>query len=134
MIIKPLGQNAPNLHLRLEVLNDTGSSVLSIRQTEANNLGITQPNYPGNFGSVSVQTASGSVNRLNVYVTACIEDGQGGVLGTPFRESAVIVPNNLSILSGDMMRDHFYFGTPKRNDMLVIALTKNALMQGLPAR
>lgn len=134
MSISPIPGSGLNGFIQEYVLNDTGSNVLSIRQIQANQLGITNPNYLGYLGLYPVRTADGIQQRVSTMVQILLHDDNGNALGTWIREDAVVVPDAMDLLSGTNMRAEFYFATPKANDMLVIAKTRNALTQALPVR
>jgi hypothetical protein len=102
---------------RITVMNDTGSNILSIFDTDMLHLGNAQ-GYAGWFGGVAVRNANGTVNRyprIHVQVQLVRDDKSVWI-----DEWAMVKPSspNVPRLSGLGIRDILYLGTAPGNDLV----------------
>ncbi|KAM5441464.1 hypothetical protein MferCBS31731_003535 [Microsporum ferrugineum] len=130
--IKPIF-SPPSSSINVTMLNDTGSNMLTVFDTDLIALAIP-PTYAG-FGSyVSMSTAGGQVQRQHIVVEVQLLDSQGNPVSDWILEHGIVTPATLgtSRLSGDGMRQHLYFATAPGNTHLYVAEKKNGIVQQLP--
>ncbi|OAT00265.1 uncharacterized protein BDCG_16552 [Blastomyces dermatitidis ER-3] len=118
--IRPIpGLLSSSLSITVTMLNDTGSDVLTVFDTDLTALAIP-PTYEG-FGTyVSVSTPNGIIIRQQVIVDIQLLDSQGNPVSDWIREEGVITPAALGVgrLSGDGIRQSLYFATAPGNQHL----------------
>jgi hypothetical protein len=113
----------------LDVMNDTGSSILSLTKGQARQRGINV-DFPE--GTLNVLTANGIVSRERHLVRVQICGPGQSLLGHSFLEHAIIVPDGTpNLLSGSRMRDKFCFASSKGNQWLAIGTSKEATFEAL---
>lgn len=122
-MLTELGGDGSRVGIR--VINDTGSSVLTILNTDLMYLGNLQAYY-GWSGDVFVTVANGNVERLHslwveirFLVPETLEPWGPWIL-----EQAVIRVDAIDRLSGSGMRQHLFFGTSPLNAHVAVATTK----------
>ncbi|KAL2359239.1 hypothetical protein RJZ56_007915 [Blastomyces dermatitidis] len=132
--IRPIpGLLSSSLSITVTMLNDTGSDVLTVFDTDLTALAIP-PTYEG-FGTyVSVSTPNGIIIRQQVIVDIQLLDSQGNPVSDWIREEGVITPAALGVgrLSGDGIRQSLYFATAPGNQHLYVAEKKNGIVKVLP--
>ncbi len=110
-------------------MNDTGSDILSLFQSDLQYLGNMQ-GYAGWLGVIPISYANGATQyypRIKVEVQLVRDDN------IPWsdwiRELAIIQPDSpgLSRLSGYEIRNVLYLGTSPGNHSLAVATTKGGL-------
>jgi hypothetical protein len=118
-----------DLYLTTSMLNDTGSTALSLFYTEAAALGY-DPNVHITR-QVNVLTAAGYVQPEFLEVEIQVINYNGAPLTRWFRENAVLVQHTGSEarLSGSNVRSYLYFATTPRdsNQFLHVSRTKTGL-------
>lgn len=84
----------------------------------------------------TVTTANGVVDRERITIEIQLLMADGTAISPWFRELAIIKPILPGAsdyrLSGNAMRNHFYFATAPGNTMLYIAKKKNGIVTQLP--
>jgi hypothetical protein len=120
-------------------MNDTGSGLLHLYDTDLTAMGINRNNYTAWGQPVRLWTASGVTQKQTLFVEVQLQRREQGGVVTPvadwFREhSSVSTPSSSRnyILSGLGMRNHFFFATSPGNNTLYVAQKKNGLMSMLP--
>jgi hypothetical protein len=108
---------------RITVLNDTGSSRLSLRDTDIQYLGNSE-------GYTAVRNASGTINRyrrLLIQFQLVREDDSPW--SDWINERALVKPVAPGVprLSGNRIRDVMYLGTAPGNHFLAVAATKGGM-------
>ena len=114
----------------INLLNDTGSDVLTLFTADLQRLG-NFVNYQGWVRDAVIGTANGTQERLpSLLVEARFVDPQTFIAWGPwFREQAIIrhlVPG-VQRLSGSNMRNQFYFGTGPGNQHVAVSTSKTRL-------
>ncbi|KAF3898664.1 hypothetical protein GTR04_0045 [Trichophyton interdigitale] len=120
---------APPVFLNITMLNDTGSSLLTVFDTDLVALGI--PSTYGGYGpQIPISTAAG-VLRQNIAVEMQLLDSYGDPMSDWFFENSVVVPlaQGVTRLSGNGIRELFYFATAPGNTHLYVAKKKNGIYQ-----
>jgi hypothetical protein len=113
------------------LLNDTGSNLMNILQSDLTAMGIRPSSYRGYSPHVKITTANGTVRRRTLQLQIQLRDQNGTAASDWFIEEAAIVPRG-DRLSGEEIRNRFYFATPPGNAILCIAEKKNGLLTALP--
>lgn len=117
-------------------MNDTGSTRQTIFTTDLTNLHYDRNTYQGGRGITTVVTANGVVNRERITIEIQLLMADGTAISPWFRELALIkhvLPGVPAFrLSGNAMRDHFYFATAPGNTTLYVAKKKNGIVTQLP--
>jgi hypothetical protein len=114
---------------RVNVINDTGSSLLTLFDTDILQLGILE-GYTGWRGEVTVRNASGTVNRYRrIRVQFQLLRDDDSPWSNWINDYAVIKPDSQGVprLSGCGIRRVMYLGTPPGNHLLAIATTKGGM-------
>jgi hypothetical protein len=111
---------------RIIVINDTGSNLLTLFDTDMSSLGNFQ-GYTGWIGDAEVRDASGMVNtyrRLRVQVQLLRDDNSPW--SDWINERAVVKPASQGVprLSGYGIRKILYIGTAPGIHVLAVAATK----------
>lgn len=105
--------------------------MMNIWQSDLTAMGIARKSYNGYGPRVSIITANGIVRRPTLTLEIQLRDQNGTTASEWFREEAAIITQG-DRLSGESIRDEFYFATAPGNDFLYIAQKKNGLMDLLP--
>jgi hypothetical protein len=127
---KPLSGGNP---IDIGIMNDTGSNIMSLSQTDVNAMGITR-NYPGWAGTAHITTVNGVIIRQRIYILIQLRKLSGGIASDWFRERATVSTQQLDYrLSGNNLRRRFYFTTAPGNRRLFISERKHGLIALLPA-
>ena len=113
----------------ITVLNDTGSSILTVFDTDMGCLGDRQW-YTGQLGHVAGRNANGMMSvypRIHVQVQLRRDDGSPR--SDWIDEWAVVKPSmpNVPRLSGVGIREDLYLGTAPGNTVLAVAATKGGM-------
>lgn len=123
-------------------MNDTGSDIQTLYAADYlvlstalfKNIGLYLWTTPCN-----ISTANGSV-RLPTTIIQISVIAPTGDPANPYKvimdwedQQVVIMPTGSPCLSGDTMRNHLFFCTPKGNHALYIADCKTTLMKNMPA-
>jgi hypothetical protein len=114
---------------RINVINDTGSSLLTLFDTDISLLGNLQW-YTGWRGDVTVRNASGTINRyrrLRVQIQLVRDDDSPW--SNWINDYAAIKPASQGVprLSGCGIRRVLYLGTTPGNHLLAVAATKGGM-------
>ena len=114
---------------RISVINDTGSSLLTLFDTDMLLLG-NLPGYTGWHGNVTVRNASGTktrYRRLSVQVQLVRDDNSPW--SNWYNDDAVVKPASQGVprLSGNGIRRVLYLGTAPGNHLLAVAATKGGM-------
>jgi hypothetical protein len=114
---------------RINVINDTGSCLLTLFDTDISFLGNLQ-GYTGWRGDVTVRNASGTINRyrrLRVQIQLVRDDYSPW--SNWINEYAAIKPASQGVprLSGNGIRRVLYLGTAPGNHLLAVAATKGGM-------
>lgn len=120
--------------VNVSILNDTGSTVQSVLQTDLAAMGLN-PQYGGLGPAIVVQTANGPVNRQSIFVELQLMRADGTAVSGWIRELGLITPPGAAQmrLTGAGIRNHLYFATAPGNQNLYVAEKKNGIMSELPA-
>ena len=113
----------------ITVLNDTGSSRLSLRDTDLQYLGNSE-GYNGWLGHTAVRKASGTINRyrrLLLQFQLVREDDSPWSDWIDERALVKPVAPGVPRLSGNRIRDVMYLGTAPGNHFLAVAATKGGM-------
>jgi hypothetical protein len=113
----------------ISVMNDTGSSILSLFDTDMQHLGSFQ-GYTGRLGQVEVRSANGMIDRYpRIHVQVQLMRDDDSPWSGWIDEWALVKPSspNVPRLSGIGMRDILYLGTAPGNNLLAVAATKGGL-------
>ena len=114
------------------VLNDTGSSVMTLFSYEAHQLGWQPALFPAQ--QIQIQSAYGISLQPCIRVLARVYDYNGSAITDWFGEW-VVLRNYTGIeirLSGANVRNHLYIGTAPRLPNVYMAQTKTHLARILP--
>ena len=127
---KPGMNGSEGFQITRSVLNDTGSTAMSLSRLDAQLLGVSRENYDMRMRLVNIKTQNGILRDV-LYVKVEIDlmkQGQG--IGEWFEEDAYIgsFPPGHCLVSGRKMRDHYYFATAPGNSKLLITKHKASLM------
>lgn len=111
-------------------LNDTGSDILSLFDTDILNLGNFQ-GYNGWLGYTEIGYANGATNiypRILVQVQLLRDDNS--VWSDWIQKEAIVQPQRPGVprLSGIGIRDVLHLGTAPGNHFLAVATTKGGLI------
>lgn len=126
---------APGTVVQVPVLNDTGSSILSLFYDDLIAMGLLQvPAYPS-IGDVLITTADGSSSVFGRYMVQWRLAEPGTNIGwsawvaepTIFRQG---FPGGCR-LSGQRIRDTFYIGTGPTTATLSVSTTKGGMSSRL---
>ncbi|KAI9774438.1 MAG: hypothetical protein M1839_001721 [Geoglossum umbratile] len=127
----------PSVTIPVIIANDTGSNIQTIFMTDLAYLGYDPNVYQCPLNPAVITTANGVVVRRQIYVEAQVCRIDGTAASPWFVELAVVTPDTPGVeqtrLSGERIRNFFYFATAPGNEMLYIALKKNGVMSQLPA-
>ena len=123
-----------NVILPVGILNDTGSTIQTLFDTDLLALGYNPQTYQGNTGQVYIQTANGSVARQSILFEMKLRKPDGTPASGWFVEEGVITPSGQinTRLSGSRIRRHLYFATAPGNQALYVARKKNGIASRLP--
>jgi len=113
----------------ITVMNDTGSAILSLFDTDMLRLGRLE-GYTGRAGQVEVRSANGTTNtypRIHVQVQLARTDDSPW--SNWINEWAIVKPSspNVPRLSGIGIRRILYLGTAPGNHLLAVAATKGGM-------
>lgn len=124
----PRTDGGRNLVRRIQVLHDTGSSVLTLQRSDVSPLGLA--NYT-RWGTVlPVTFGNGARQRFqSLWVQIRSMKHDGTAWGDWFWELAVLHRDTPGITrcSGEEMRSHFYFGMAPGNHGVAVASTKGGM-------
>ena len=113
----------------ISLMNDTGSDVMTVLDTDFLELGHLS-GWSGGIGYGARTTADGSTSyQMTVQMRVQLVKNDGTPMGPWFKENAIIRPGHLDVtrLSGVGMRTMFYFGTGPTFESLSIAQTKGGM-------
>ena len=113
----------------ITVMNDTGSSILSLFDTDIQHLGNLQ-GYTGGAGQVEVRNANGTINNYRqIHVQVQLVRDDDSPWSNWINEWAIVKPSspNVPRLSGIGIRGILYLGTAPGNHLLAVAATKGGL-------
>lgn len=126
----------PNVTLPVIISNDTDSDAQTIFTSDLASLNYDPYTYQGRMEPVAVLTATNVVVRDQIWIEIQLMRVDGTEPSQWFPELAVITPNipgiQQSRLSGQAIRDHFYFATAPGNEILYVAMKKNGIVSQLP--
>lgn len=105
--------------------------MMNVLQSDLTAMGIKRTSYTGYGPPVNITTANGDIRRPTLTLQIQLRDENGTPASQWFREEAAIIRNG-DRLSGESIRDQFYFATAPGNEFLYIAEKKNGLMGLLP--
>lgn len=123
-------------------MNDTGSDIQTVYQTDFNWMAqafLQNTNRQYVTYSLNITTAGGSMpsvqTKLQVSVIARTNDPRHpwNVLMDWQTQMCIIQPAGRSCLTGDVMRKHLWFCTPRGNARLFVAENKTTLLRNIPA-
>lgn len=121
-------QGGPSL--RIDITNDTGSSVQTVLPQDVEYLNYDPDVHGGGFAGIN--TAAGVVHRQRLYLDMQIVDTDGRPFTSWYQQLAVVGDPHSLRLSGEGMRNHLYFATSPGNAVLYVAVKKHGLMSLLP--
>jgi hypothetical protein len=123
-----------NAVIRMRLLNDTGSSLQTIFDTDLASIYYNPQTYQGNLGQLNVTTANGTVARQGIVVEMQLRKPNWEPASDWFVENGVIVPfaPNITRLSGSGLQSSLYFVTTPGNQFLYVARKKNGVVSQLP--
>jgi hypothetical protein len=110
-------------------MNDTGSSIMSLFDTDIQHLGNLQW-YTGGVGLVEVRNANGTINDYpQIHVQVQLVRNDDSPRSNWINEWAIVTPSspNVPRLSGIGIRQVLYLGTAPGNHLLAVAATKGGL-------
>jgi hypothetical protein len=110
-------------------MNDTGSDILSLFDTDMPHLGNVQ-GYGGFIGNVAIRFANGAINIYpKVLVEVQLVKNDGSPWSNWIEEEAIVQPLHpgLTRLSGLGIRRALFIGTAPGNHFLAVAATKGGL-------
>ena len=113
----------------ITVMNDTGSSILSLLDTDMQHLGNLQ-GYAGGAGQVEARNANGTINNYpQIHVQVQLVRDDDSPWSNWINEWAIVKPSspNVPRLSGIGIRGILYLGTAPGNHLLAVAATKSGL-------
>ena len=126
------GLGGNGLRYAVEIMNDSGSNILSVFYEDLNQLGVLQlPYYYGWLGNVGITTADGNVEYLQSLLVEIrfLRPATHEPWGPWITESAIVrhIGPEAMRLSGRAMRDFMFFGTRAGNHHLAVADTKGGM-------
>jgi hypothetical protein len=110
-------------------MNDTGSDIMTVFQTDFARLGNTQ-GYRGWLSPIDVIDANGRITTFpRILVQVQLVRNDNTQWGNWIYEDALVKPAapGVSRLSGRGIRRHLYIGTAPGNHLLAVAATKGGL-------
>lgn len=124
--------------IRRQIVNDTGSNMMSLFDSDLIAMGIQRVNSGPNpylaWGiPMPILTANGIVNRDSLTIQIQLQKQDTTAASEWIREGAVVVPQQGNRLSGGEIRNNFYFATAPGNQHLFVAEKKNGIISQLPA-
>lgn len=127
----------PSVTFPVIIANDTGSNIQTVFISDLAQLNYNPNTYRCPLLPVTITTASGMVVRQQIYIEVQLCRVDGTAASPWFHEMAVITPATPGVdqtrLSGERIRNFFYFATAPGNAMLYIAMKKNGIVSQLPA-
>lgn len=115
---------------RISVIHDTGSTVMSILETDRNQLGNLQ-NFTGDMGDVRVRNSSGVLEIFPMIwiQLRLLNAQQQPVIARWVSETAIVKPANPGVprLSGLLIRDSFIFATSLGNHFTAVSTSKTGI-------
>ncbi|KAH0558884.1 hypothetical protein GP486_004484 [Trichoglossum hirsutum] len=126
----------PNITLPVIIANDTGSNVQTVFTSDLDQLNYNPNTYQCPLDPAMITTASGVVVRQQIYIEVQLSRVDGTAASPWLTEAAVITPIMQGVqqtrLSGEQIRNVFYFATAPGNATLYVAMKKNGIVSQLP--
>ena len=92
---------------------------------------------PTTHGVITTASANVPVEYVNLQVSVIAQTGDPRqpwkILMDWQLQNCVVMPGHVPCLSGDKMREHLWFCTPRGNQTLYVAENKSTLLKNMPA-